>query len=114
MAQVATTLNIPDEQRPLDQIPISPVGGEHDSTNSEAREEPQNIQEQLTVFHSPDNFTVKHPLMNKWTLWFTKPAPGGKVNYTLLVFLACYVGYLGLCVNTMCSETGILSTSGGK
>lgn len=78
MAQVATTLNIPDEQRPLDQIPISPVGGEHDSTQSGAREEPHNIQEQLTVFHSPDNFTVKHPLMNKWTLWFTKPAPGGK------------------------------------
>ncbi|KAF8428310.1 translation initiation factor eIF 4e-like domain-containing protein [Tirmania nivea] len=78
MAQVASSLKIPDEQRPLDQIPISPVGGEHDNTESKAREEPQSTQEQLTVFHSPDNFTVKHPLMNKWTLWFTKPASGGK------------------------------------
>lgn len=84
MAQVATSLSIPDEQRPLDQIPISPVGGEHDSTESKPREEPQSTQEQLTVFHSPDNFTVKHPLMNKWTLWFTKPA-GGRVSYSLLV-----------------------------
>src|SRR5690606_25781463 len=34
--------------------------------------------EQLTIFHNQDNFSVKHPLMNKWTLWFTKP-PSGKV-----------------------------------
>jgi len=33
--------------------------------------------EQLTIFHSPENFTVKHPLMNKWTLWFTRPPSGG-------------------------------------
>ena len=80
MAQVATTLNIPDEQRPLDQIPISPIGGEHSSIEQTPREE---IQEpQLTVFHSPENFTVKHPLMNKWTLWFTKP-PTGKVSHGL-------------------------------
>jgi translation initiation factor 4E len=35
--------------------------------------------EQITVFHDPDNFNVKHPLMHKWTLWFTKP-PTGKVD----------------------------------
>jgi translation initiation factor 4E len=34
--------------------------------------------EQITIFHNKDNFSVKHPLMNKWTLWFTKP-PSGKV-----------------------------------
>ena len=28
--------------------------------------------EPLTVFHDPKNFNVKHPLMNTWTLWFTK------------------------------------------
>ncbi|RPA83943.1 eukaryotic translation initiation factor 4E [Ascobolus immersus RN42] len=33
--------------------------------------------EQVTIFHNKDNFSVKHPLMNKWTLWFTKP-PSGK------------------------------------
>jgi len=73
MAQVATTLSIPDEQRPLDQIPISPIGGDHSTSEQPPREETQ--EPQLTVFHSPENFTVKHPLMNKWTLWFTKPSP---------------------------------------
>ncbi|GAO51316.1 hypothetical protein G7K_5420-t1 [Saitoella complicata NRRL Y-17804] len=33
----------------------------------------------LTVFHSPEAFNVKHPLMNHWSLWFTKPpTPGQK------------------------------------
>ena len=35
----------------------------------------------VTVFHDPNNFNVKHPLMNQWTLWFTKP-PSGKVCTT--------------------------------
>lgn len=35
--------------------------------------------EDITVFHDPDNFNVKHPLQNEWTLWFTKP-PSGKVR----------------------------------
>lgn len=80
MAQVATSLNIPDEQRPLDQIPISPVGGEQDRPEAGTKEE-NDSQDHITVFHSPDNFTVKHPLMNKWTLWFTKPPSGGKVSF---------------------------------
>lgn len=33
----------------------------------------------VTVFHDPENFNVKHPLMHEWTLWFTKP-PSGKVG----------------------------------
>lgn len=33
----------------------------------------------VTVFHDPNNFNVKHPLANTWTLWFTKP-PTGKVR----------------------------------
>lgn len=32
----------------------------------------------VTIFHDPENFNVKHPLMHEWTLWFTKP-PSGKV-----------------------------------
>lgn len=47
----------------------------------------------VTVFHNPENFNVKHPLMHEWTLWFTKP-PSGKVSceneyvfYCLSVFL---------------------------
>lgn len=34
----------------------------------------------VTVFHDPENFNVKHPLMHEWTLWFTKP-PSGKVCF---------------------------------
>lgn len=35
--------------------------------------------EDVTVFHDPNNFNVKHPLTHEWTLWFTKP-PSGKVS----------------------------------
>lgn len=38
----------------------------------------------VTVFHDPNNFNVKHPLMNEWTLWFTKP-PSGKVCIRLFL-----------------------------
>lgn len=44
----------------------------------EKKEEP-NGGEIVTVFHDPENFNVKHPLMHEWTLWFTKP-PSGKVS----------------------------------
>ena len=57
----------------LSTIPISPAGGNGESTTKPSDEEP------ITVFHDPDNFNVKHPLMHKWTLWFTKP-PSGKVR----------------------------------
>ena len=43
--------------------------------------------EPLTVFHDPKNFTVKHPLMNVWTLWFTKTpsATGPKESWADLL-----------------------------
>ncbi|KAG0128385.1 translation initiation factor eIF 4e-like domain-containing protein [Tuber indicum] len=69
----APTVVIPDEQRPLDQIPISPPNGEVEEETGEGGLGLPGNKEQLTVFHSPDNFNVKHPLMNKWTLWYTKP-----------------------------------------
>lgn len=41
-----------------------------------------------TVFNDPQNFNVKHPLYNTWTLWFDNPsakgmgkAPGGKDSW---------------------------------
>lgn len=58
----------------LSTIPISPDG---ESSNGE-KAAPSG-DEPITVFHDPDNFNVKHPLMHKWTLWFTKP-PSGKVS----------------------------------
>ena len=63
----------------LSTIPISPVGGDENK-------KPESEPEQVTVFHDKDNFNVKHPLANKWTLWFTKP-PSGKVSSTLRYLL---------------------------
>jgi len=76
MATASEDFKITDEQRPLSEIPVDQPG---ESTASEeaAGEAKINSKEQLTVFHSADNFNVKHPLMNRWTLWFTKP-PSGK------------------------------------
>jgi translation initiation factor 4E len=58
------------EQVDLTTIPISPEGGNVDGG---ASEEGGKL---ITVFHDKDNFNVKHPLSNRWTLWFTKPASG--------------------------------------
>ena len=84
----------PSSPVPLDTIPISPAdetsgpndldGGsdgandENSPLNGAALKKEYKDGEQITVFHDPDNFNVKHPLMHEWTLWFTKP-PSGKV-----------------------------------
>ena len=71
----------PSSPVPLDTIPISPNKENVDPTMSSEdgeKAKPRSGDEQVTVFHDPDNFNVKHPLMNEWTLWFTKP-PSGKV-----------------------------------
>lgn len=60
----------------LSTIPISPDGSKSQDENKDPN---GSAEEQITVFHDKDNFNVKHPLMNKWTLWFTKP-PSGKVR----------------------------------
>ncbi|KAB8203483.1 Eukaryotic initiation factor 4E [Aspergillus parasiticus SU-1] len=39
----------------------------------------------ITVFHDPENFNVKHPLMHEWTLWFTKPPSGKGDNWNDLL-----------------------------
>lgn len=87
-AEVQTaSVEILDEQRPLNEIPISPPNGEVDDANDETGlgVPDSNVKEQLTVFHSADNFNVKHPLMNTWTLWFTKPPSGKVCNLRFLV-----------------------------
>ena len=82
----------PNSPVPLDTIPISPApngaapngsnGEQPDLANENGVAEPSE-NEQITIFHDKDNFNVKHPLMNEWTLWFTKP-PSGKACYTAL------------------------------
>lgn len=64
MAAAATA----DKQVDLSTIPVSPEGSHDASSNQES--------EPVTVFHNPNEFNVKHPLQNRWTLWFTKPATG--------------------------------------
>ena len=53
----------------LTTIPISPDGDKPAVPSTDDKAD-------ITVFHDKDNFTVKHPLMHTWTLWFTKPASG--------------------------------------
>lgn len=60
-----------EAQVDLTTIPISPDGG-----NAPAAATSDSKVEDITVFHDKENFTVKHPLMHRWTLWFTKPASG--------------------------------------
>lgn len=86
-SDLPTMVEVLDEQRPLNEIPVSPPNGASDDDADEAGASDANSKEQLTVFHSPENFNVKHPLMNKWTLWFTKPpSPKVRCSYTLFGF----------------------------
>lgn len=59
-----------EQQVDLKTIPVSPEG-EHEETPAVDMDD-----KLVTVFHDKDNFNVKHPLQNKWTLWFTKPSSG--------------------------------------
>ncbi|POS85170.1 eukaryotic translation initiation factor 4e-1, partial [Erysiphe pulchra] len=71
----------PSAQVDLSTIPISPEG--NDALNQSQKKIISSLDEQITVFHDRDNFNVKHPLMHKWTLWFTKPSTG-KASYRIL------------------------------
>ncbi|KAK1755286.1 translation initiation factor eIF 4e-like domain-containing protein [Echria macrotheca] len=68
------------EQVDLTTIPISPDGGAHEAGSST-----EDAGKKVTVFHDKDNFNVKHPLSNRWTLWFTKPASGKGDNWNDLL-----------------------------
>jgi translation initiation factor 4E len=83
MAEVASVPN-GQQQVPLDTIPISPEGANMTAGSSEesAASKSSGDDQVRTVFHDPENFNVKHPLMHQWTLWFTKP-PSGKVSPVL-------------------------------
>lgn len=78
MADVAPAPSA-NQQVPLDTIPISPVGTSSESQDMSSSTNATEDSDIRTVFHDPENFNVKHPLLNTWTLWFTKP-PSGKVR----------------------------------
>ncbi|KAI8955020.1 translation initiation factor eIF 4e-like domain-containing protein [Xylaria longipes] len=68
------------EQVDLTTIPISPNGDKNGEKADAA-----SADQLVTVFHDKDNFNVKHPLQNKWTLWFTKPSSGKGDNWNDLL-----------------------------
>jgi len=68
-----------EQQVDLKTIPVSPDGGNAEGSSSEGADK------LVTVFHDKDNFNVKHPLSNRWTLWFTKPASGKGDNWNDLL-----------------------------
>ncbi|KAI1405463.1 eukaryotic translation initiation factor 4E [Hypoxylon fuscum] len=70
------------EQVDLTTIPISPNGDNKTSSDDATSESGGKL---ITVFHDKDNFNVKHPLQNKWTLWFTKPSSGKGDNWNDLL-----------------------------
>ena len=71
----------PSSPVPLNTIPISPNDENKDSNMASEDSKTEKADgANVTVFHDPDNFNVKHPLMHEWTLWFTKP-PSGKVHF---------------------------------
>lgn len=73
------------EQVDLTTIPISPDGGNDAGPDVASAETTKDSGETITVFHDKDNFNVKHPLSNRWTLWFTKPATGKGDNWNELL-----------------------------
>ncbi|KAI0799035.1 translation initiation factor eIF 4e-like domain-containing protein [Xylaria sp. FL0933] len=68
------------EQVDLTTIPISPNGDKPDGASTTDADG-----KIVTVFHDKDNFNVKHPLQNRWTLWFTKPSSGKGDNWNDLL-----------------------------
>ncbi|KAI5923878.1 translation initiation factor eIF 4e-like domain-containing protein [Camillea tinctor] len=69
------------EQVDLTTIPISP-----DGDKSSDKAPPSELNDKfITVFHDKDNFNVKHPLQNNWTLWFTKPPSGQGASWNDLL-----------------------------
>lgn len=89
----ASTAVKPSSPVPLDTIRISPTKentkpnmseDETKATNGSTKSE----DEVVTVFHDQQNFNVKHPLMNEWVLWFTKPLVGRCAPQNLVARLA--------------------------
>jgi translation initiation factor 4E len=71
----------------LDNSNTAPSSSGPSTSGSPAPDSTIIAKEPLTVFHDPKNFTVKHPLMHSWTLWFTKTptATGPKESWADLL-----------------------------
>ena len=79
MAATATQPPVNGDAKPASPVDLSTIPISPDGSNTDENKKPTSIKaegDQITVFHDKDNFNVKHPLMHKWTLWFTKPSSG--------------------------------------
>lgn len=71
--------------------PTSPPPGPTAVNGDAANDDKENAvpalsqSENITVFHDVSNFNVKHPLMNTWTLWFTRPPSSKGDNWNDLL-----------------------------
>ncbi|KAK5151917.1 hypothetical protein LTR04_006497 [Oleoguttula sp. CCFEE 6159] len=81
--EASATNGTPASPVPLESIPISPDGSKNETPPDGSQVRIGN--DIVTVFHDPENFNVKHPLMNTWTLWFTKPPSGKGDNWNDLL-----------------------------
>lgn len=103
----------PSSPVPLDTIPVSPEGNmpsnENAGANGTATKKEYTDSEQITVFHDPDNFNVKHPLIHQWTLWFTKPPSGKVTGPELLYWIAFLLTMIRAITGMTCSKKLSLS-----
>ncbi|KAK5050985.1 hypothetical protein LTR84_003544 [Exophiala bonariae] len=75
---------------------------------------PSSYDEIKTVFHDVNNFNVKHPLLNTWSLWFTKPPSSKGDNWNDLlkevISFDSVEEFWGVYNNiTACSDLGLKS-----
>ena len=67
---MADVQSAPNEPKPLESLKETDLSGDATTGGKSG--------ENVTVFHDPQNFTVKHPLAHRWTLWYTKPPLPGQ------------------------------------
>ncbi|KAJ5109623.1 Eukaryotic translation initiation factor 4E-1 [Penicillium argentinense] len=85
-ARRLSNLTLPPSPPPLNPTTMAAVAENgHAVTDENAAPAVASSTEEITVFHDPENFNVKHPLMHEWTLWFTKPPSGKGDNWNDLL-----------------------------
>ncbi|BFZ53049.1 eukaryotic translation initiation factor 4E [Savitreella phatthalungensis] len=66
------------ETKPLETLKEVDIAADDSNTSTADKQGSSQQTEDVTVFHDADNFTVKHPLAHRWTLWYTKPPTPGQ------------------------------------
>jgi len=70
-----------ETEKSLNKLQISEVSGEHEEEEEDVEDETAKELGAAIGFVDPSNFAVKHPLQNRWTLWYDNPSSHtGKMN----------------------------------